>query len=407
MALTKNNLLKILLLELLCYVPIAIIAGNVLPPIGSLKIHWIYIGLTFMVAFLLLILNNHSAGLLIVISLFIAVQLITSIKFSIPDFVDFISGPIVFIAVVNILMDDIDVSRLTRIRRKMLFFLAVPIVIALLQYIKILPLEFMNARYVNVTLYGTEILARVNGLLYHGIELVVIIFFFFASIIIDRSGIKIYLILLLMILAEFMTIIKAGIIAAMMFAGFYAYFIDRRLRSLKSIVVGIVVVLGFSFVYALIPDIESHHFDFDLKHFRFENQLFTGRGYIWNVYIDGIRHFNFLQILFGGGFGSAPTIFEAHAIGVVNWSPGTHNVLLELLVNGGLFAVLLLCLIHLKQYKKVMLYFQEKSLVVKRYYIAILLIPLLTIGLTAPITSMFIYWCGLSAVVLTFKVKFQ
>ena len=407
MAVTKNIILKLLLLELLCYVPVAIIAGNVLPPIGFLKVHWIYIGVTFIIALLLITLNNHSAGLLVIIFLFIGVQLMTAIKFSLPDFVDFISGSIVFIAVVNILRDDIDVSRLKRIRRKVLFFLAVPIIIALLQYIKILPLEFMNAKYVNVTLYGTEILQRVNGFLYHGVELVVIIFFFFTSIVIARAGLKAYLILLLMILTEFITIIKAGIIAAMLFAGFYAYFVDRRFRSLKSIVIGIIVVLGFSFVYTLIPDIKSQHLDFDPNHLRFEDQLFTGRGYIWNVYIDGIKDFNFLQILFGGGFGSAPTIFETHAIGVVNWSPGTHNVLLELLVNGGLFAVLVLCIIHLKQYKKITSYFREKSPVVKPFYIAILLIPLLTVGLTAPITSMFVYWHGLSAVVLTFKAKFE
>ena len=246
MAVTKNIILKLLLLELLCYVPVAIIAGNVLPPIGFLKVHWIYIGVTFIIALLLITLNNHSAGLLVIIFLFIGVQLMTAIKFSLPDFVDFISGPIVFIAVVNILRDDIDVSRLKRIRRKVLFFLAVPIIIALLQYIKILPLEFMNAKYVNVTLYGTEILQRVNGFLYHGVELVVIIFFFFTSIVIARAGLKAYLILLLMILTEFITIIKAGIIAAMLFAGFYAYFVDRRFRSLKSIVIGIIVVLGYS-----------------------------------------------------------------------------------------------------------------------------------------------------------------
>lgn len=406
MAVAKNIALKILLLELLCYVPVAIIAGNVLPPVGGLKIHWIFIGLTFVIAFLLVTLNNRAAGLLTLIFAFVGLQLITAIKFSLPAFIDFISGPIVFIAVVNVMTEDIDLRRLARIRKRLLLFLSLPIIIALLQYIKILPLEFMNARYVNVTLYGTEILERVNGFLYHGIELVVIIFFFFACIIIGRSGLKVYIILVVMVLAQYITIIKAGIIAAMLFAAFYGYLIDRQFRSFKSIVVGIIVLLGFSFVYTLIPDLENKHLEFDPNRFRFEDQLFTGRGYIWNVYIDGLRDFDLLQIIVGGGFGSAPTIFEANAIGVVNWSPGTHNVLLELLVNGGLFAVFLMYMIHLKQYKKVISVFQEPTTVIKRYYLAILVIPLLTIGLTAPITSMFVYWCGLSAVVLTFKVKF-
>lgn len=407
MALKQNIFLKILLLELLCYVPLAIIAGNVLPPIGFLKIHWIYIGLTFIVALLTLIQYNHSGGLLLVIFFFIVAQLTTGITFSASGFVDFIAGPLVFIAVVSIVVDDVGVSILKKKRKKMLIFFALPIVLALLQYVKILPLEFMNARYVNVTQYGTEILQRVNGFLYHGIELVVIIFFFFACIIIPESGLKVYFILALMILAEFVTIIKAGILAAMMFSGYYAYFIDRRLRSLKSIAIGIAVVLGFSVIYTLIPDLQNRRFDFNLDHFRFDNQLFTGRGYIWNVYIEGLKDFSWLQILFGGGFGSAPTIFEAHAIGPINWSPGTHNTLLELLINGGLFAVLLLTLIHIKQYEKITSYFRAKSSAVRLYYISVLVIPLLTIGLTAPITSMFIYWCGLSAVVLTFKVKFQ
>jgi hypothetical protein len=402
----KNFIFKLFLLELISYVPIAIIAGNVLPPIGFIKIHWIYIGVIFLLALLILLSKRRSSGQLLLIFLFLLIQLVVSIKFSIIDFIDFISGPIVFIAVVNtIVEDEIDIKSFQKTIRKMLFFLGIPIVIAFLQYLNIVPLELLNAEYVNVTIYGSEKIERVNGFLYHGIELAVIIFFFFTSILILKSSLNSYVILLLMIFAEFITTIKTGIISAILFTGYFSYLIDRRLRLLKSILIFIIIILGFSYMYTLIPDIQENRFRFNSSQFKFDDQLFTGRGYIWNTYIQGITHFDFFQIFFGAGFGSAPTIFEQNSTNRVEWSAGTHNQLLELFINGGLFAIILMFSIIRKQYQKLTEFFSEGRSIFSKYFIGILIIPLITMGVTSPIMSMFIYWCGLCLTILSLRLK--
>lgn len=408
---TRKNIIELMLLEFLCYVPIAIILGNILPPLGFLKVHWIYIGVVFLITIASLFKNKHTHDLLFLIFVFAIVQYFIAIKFSLPDFIDFISGPLLFVAVVNICISDkLNLNQIRRYRKKILIGFSIPIMIAFLQLLNIIPLEFLNATYVNVTLYGSEIIERVNGFLFHGIELTIIIFFFFANLGLLASHFKMYFLLAAMIFFEFITIIKSGILTAIIYAGFFSYFIDRRLRSFKSILIACIIVFGFSYIYILIPDIKERRFTFDKRSFKFEDQLFTGRGLIWNTYIEGIKDFTLPQIFFGAGYGSAPVIFNRHLIGSVaqrEWSPGPHNQLLELFINGGLFAVWLIYLILRKQYKKLNLIFSLDRSQFLKYYLAIVLIPLFAMGITAPIMSMYIYWCGLSTVILSFKLKYS
>src|SRR5690606_33061014 len=91
-----------LLLELMRYVPIAVIAGNLLPALGSVKIHWLYVGLVFVVTIIVLIRHKSINNLFLIIILFGFIQAFFGMKFSIIDYIDFISGPLLFIAVVNL-----------------------------------------------------------------------------------------------------------------------------------------------------------------------------------------------------------------------------------------------------------------------------------------------------------------
>jgi hypothetical protein len=342
---------------------------------------------------------------------FAVLQVVFARDFSLNDYIDFTAGPILLIASAKILTDErLSVSALKRIRRRTLFWFALPISIALLQYVGILPLEFLNATYVNATLYGSEQVNRVNGYLYHGIELAVVIFFFFTSIAIGSSTIRAYVALTAMVLMEFVILIKTGILTAFAMMGYFAYFIDRRVRSLKSILIAIGILLGFSYLYILIPDIQEDRFSFDFRDFKFKDQLFTGRGYIWNIYIGGIRReFSAFNYLFGGGFGSATPLFLNNAPpsgGQSQPAYGPHNQILELFINGGLFAIWLISYIIWKQYKRLSAYFEQDKSVFKQYFVAVIFIPLLIMGLTAPIMNNFIYWCGLVLVLISLKIKF-
>ena len=409
MVIKRNILFEVLLLELLCYVPLAIIAGNILPPLGSLKFHWIYIGLVFLITLMVLIKNNRATGLFLLILIFSVIQKAIAIDFSIKDIIDFISGPLLFIAVVDIVCySEIQLETLKSYRKKFLFFAATPIVIAILQFLKLIPLEILNASYVNVTVFGSEKIERVNGYLFHGIELAVIIAFFFINIALLGSNMKIYILFATMIVLEFITKIKSGILTSITYLGFFTYFIDERFKFIKAIVFTCLIIAGASFIYILVPDIKSQRFNFNPSNFKFEEQLFTGRGLIWNIYIKGIRQMDITQVIFGCGYGSSPEIFRQNSIGTTAFgktAPGPHNQFLELFVNGGLFALWFMYFVLQNQYRKLKRLLNNHILVF-RYYWAIILIPLFIMGLTAPIMSMFIYWCGLSYVIVGLKIKF-
>ncbi|MBK7816793.1 MAG: O-antigen ligase family protein [Sphingobacteriaceae bacterium] len=267
----------------------------------------------------------------------------------------------------------------------------------------------MNATYVNITIFGTEKVLRVNGFLFHGIELAVIIFFFFVNIALFRKTSNVYILFVVMVALEFMTKIKSGIMTSILYLGFFTYLIDEKYRFIKASVFAAVIILSISFIYILIPDIETNRLNFDFRHFKFEGQLFTGRGFIWNVYITSLKTIDTWQVLFGCGYGSAPDMFRQGATNtmaaVSKIAPGPHNQLLELFVNGGLFAMWFIFYILKKQYSKLKKLFNNK--VVLKYYLAVILIPIVIMGLTAPIMSMFIYWCGLSMFVISLKLKFS
>lgn len=408
MIIKRNILFEVILLELLCYVPLAIIAGNVLPPLGSLKFHWIYIGFVFLITVLVLIKNNRATGLFLLIVLFAAIQKAIAIEFSIKEFIDFISGPLLFIALVDtVCYSELQLETWRYYRKKFLIFAAVPIIIAILQFFKMIPLEILNANYVNITVFGSEKIERVNGYLFHGIELAVIIAFFFINLALLASNIKVYLLFLVMIVLEFITKIKSGILTSITYLGFFTYFIDERFKFVKTIVFTSFIIAGASFIYILVPDIKMQRFDFDPSNFKFKDQLFTGRGFIWNIYMKGIKQMSLGQVLFGFGYGSAPELFRQNSIGTIAFAktaPGPHNQFLELFVNGGLFALWFMYFMLQNQYRKLKLLLNNHSLLFK-YYWGIILIPLFIMGLTAPIMSMFVYWCGMSFVIISLKIK--
>jgi hypothetical protein len=408
MLVRRSIFFELLLLELMCYVPLVIIAGNIFPPIGPLKIHWIYIGVVFLLTLLLFVKNRRLHGFLLLICSFVGIQIMVANEFYIKDFIDFMSGPMLFILVVNMVCySTISRDTFDRYRKKFLVCAAVPIGIAFLQFVKVMPLEILNANYVNVTIFGSEKIERVNGFLFHGIELAVIIFFFFANIGLFRSGTNAYVVFLIMIGLEFMTRIKSGIMSSVVYLGFFTYFIDKKYRIIKASAFGIAIVLGLSSIYVLIPDIKFQRLNFDAAHFKFPGQLFTGRGYIWNVYLKGLRQIDIWQTLFGYGFGSAPGLFKQNSelVSVTKVLPGPHNQFLEFFINGGLFAIWFIFYILSRQYNKLKRLFNRNKTVLN-YYLGVILIPLVMMGLTAPIMSMFIYWCSLSMFIVGLKLKF-
>ena len=166
----QSNIFEIILLELLSNVPVILILGNILPPLGGLKIHWLYLGVVFLNTLILLCKSKRALILLVIIFVFSLVHVLISIKFSISEFIDFLAGPLLLIAVVNIVISNkFEESKLRYFKTKLLLSFSVPVLIGFFQYIGIMPLEFLNAKYVNATVFGSMEIERINGYLFHGI----------------------------------------------------------------------------------------------------------------------------------------------------------------------------------------------------------------------------------------------
>ena len=132
-----------------------LILGNILPPVGNIKLHWLYLGAIFLNTLILLIQSKRSFVFLILIFLLLPIHILISLKFSIGEFIDFISGPLLLIAVVYIVTTDkIKRNRVKYFRAKLLLSFSVPVLIAFFQYLGLLPLEILNAKYINVTVLG-------------------------------------------------------------------------------------------------------------------------------------------------------------------------------------------------------------------------------------------------------------
>ena len=199
----KNVIFELILLELLSYVPLVLILGNILPPIGNIKLHWLYLGVLFLNTLVLLLQSKRSVAFLFLIFLLLPIHILVSLGFSVGEFIDFIAGPLLLIAVVKIVTKDrLDLNRVRHFRTKLLFSFSVPVFIAFFQYIRLLPLEFLNARYVNATIFGSEVVERVNGYLFHGIELAVIIFFLFVNLSFFTRNRLTYLLFFMMVFLE-------------------------------------------------------------------------------------------------------------------------------------------------------------------------------------------------------------
>ena len=395
---------------LLVFTPLLIIIGNISPPVGPLKVHWIFFGTLFMLSLLVMIKSRPNIEFLFILTLILIIQLIVSVNFNIKEYIDYISGPIAFIILVNIIVNEGRNRNLLKLLWSLfLLLLSIPVIIAMLQYLKILPLEFLEAKYINVTKFEGGEIQRVNGFLFHGIELSIIIFFLFLNIAVMAKTIKKYFFFLLMIVMEYVIIIKSAILLAIAFFVYHALIIEKRFKPLKLLIVVIISVAAFPILFRLIPDLQLDRFQYDFENKLFDPQLFTGRGRIWNVYIKAISNFDIWQILFGSGFGSFPIIFKQNATSdlwhLARWTPHPHNQLLDYFINGGLVWIFLISFVFYTQYKKLKVIFVNNQSF-KKYYWGIVLLPIFIVGLTHPIMNMFIYWSCLGFTMVGLYLKF-
>ena len=291
---------------------------------------------------------------------------------------------------------------LKRYERRFYYLLWLPVLFAVAQFFELLPLTFWNATYVNSALVDGVYIPRPNGFLYHGSELSIIICFI-TLFQYFKSESKSFWMLLLMVFICITTYFKAILGCVVLLLLYYLLFVNRgplskikviskrRIYWYGGLVLSIGIIIAIQF-FSVVYSYTGYYFPPD---------MLTGRGGIWNIYIEGIKDFTFWNYLFGSGMGSAFELFENYAssktfyklIGnnklTLRYDP--HNAVLSLFVNSGIVGVLFVAFIFKTIYTQVIGWLPSKNWN-KKVFFGVFLIPLFTIGITIIIYEMAIIW---------------
>lgn len=403
-AFTYETLLQLLFLELLSFSPLLILLGNIVPPF-PLKIHQIGFGLIFLISLALVLkdINKRWLAYLALFYLFIQIYLKQG---SVSALVDFFFGPFVLFVMMDLIHSNrLPLKTIKKYYLRFFYLLWLPILIALFQYFEWLPLTFWNADYINYTLLNGKEVPRSNGLLYHGSELSIIIvmtflFYFFS---IKRNNGLIFLLFIVSIT----TLYKALIASVFILIVYFFIFIRKDLfswwwRNTKSYLILFSIIFLSMLSFLIFNYFKSMY---ELTGYFFEPKILTGRGTIWNIFIDAIKEFSIFKIMVGNGIGSSIELFKTYAnsdnFAVLRDDPtskivyDTHNVLLSVFINSGLLGISFFIHIFRKLYRNAIRWLPSKKWN-KAAYFGIVFIPFLTIGITIPIFEMAIYWSALA-----------
>ncbi len=411
--LTRHNVIHLFFLELISISPLIIILGNIVPPF-PIKIHHIGLGLIFLVTLYALVVDGYKKWILYVGLGYTLIQF-THENWYLKGLIDYFFGPFVLLVMVDLLVNNkIPRKTLEKYQRRFYFFMWIPIGIAVFQYFNILPIKFWNAQYVNYAYFGALAIPRPNGFLYHGSELSILVCFlalfqFFKK---ERTA---FWMLLLTIAIAFMTYFKAVMGCVILIFLFYVGFINRESFAQIKLVSRKRIILYVSLTLIAIGIVAARFFLLVHSYtgYYFPPAMLTGRGAIWNIYLERIREFSVWNYLFGNGMGSSFDIFADYAT-PKTWyllaadpkadtDYDTHNAVLSVFINSGIIGMLFIVYL----FKIVFNQIKKWTTMIrwnKTVFFGIFVLPLITIGVTIPIYENAIFWICLGF--LCYRWKF-
>lgn len=406
----SSRAIYIIFLELLSLTPLFILLGNVAPPIPT-KLHFIGMGLLFLTSLFILLNNPKKKWYVYFLGFYLIIQLFQD-YWDIKSFIDLFFGSSILICTLDIIANPILTEQtLNKYTKRFLGLLWIPIAIAVLQYLQVLPITFWNASYINYA-YSADGVAtpRPNGWLYHGSELSIILCFAVLFQFFKKEKEAFWMIIGILIIS-LMTYFKAIVGCVGLLFLYYLSYVNKGTLSnfriiskpwlLFFIVMGGVIVSFFAINYFR----TVHHY----TGFYFPDQMLTGRGTIWNIYLDAIDEFSIFNYFFGAGAGASFKLFTEYAT-PENFYPlristktdvayDPHNALLSIFISSGIIGLgffLFLYRMILSQIKR----WYPNPTWNKKVLVGVILIPLITIGITIGIFDMAIYWCCLSMLLI-------
>ncbi len=392
--------LMIAFLELICLTPLFIILGNVVPPF-PIKAHFIAFGLIFVVMLMLLALHPKKRW---VLYLTLAIGLLQYFMPhpSIKNTIDILFGPLVLYVLLDLLFNQrLAQATLEKYQRRFISYLWIPVLIGVLQALGVMPITFWNADYINWAYFadGTR-LPRPNGFLYHGSELAIIVFFL-ALFQFFKKGSNAFWMLLIFVAIAKLTLYKALLGAVIILFFYHLFLMNRTFSQLKLL--SKKQLLGYTAILLIVVSgvvLSFLHGVYQQTGYYFPPQLLTGRGSIWNIYSDAIADYSVWNYLFGSGMGSGQELFKEYASPdnyyllridpVLHEAYDAHNAILSLFVNAGIAGIAFFVWGARRIYQKVKHW--KSSVDNGKFFFAMTIIPLLTIGITIPIFDMAIYW---------------
>ncbi len=410
----KENYLDLIFLELLSFAPLFILLGNVIPPF-PIKLHYIGLGLIFLVSFLRLLLSVKNKWYAYVILAYLIAQGVQQ-YLDIKSMVDFFFGPLVLLNMLDLIYrKQFSASTLRKYTKRFVSLVWIPVGISSLQYFGIMPFTFWNATFINSTLdaFGNDIY-RPNGFLYHGSELSILICFLGLFQFFKKEK-KAFWTLLFLILAAYATYFKAIAGCMVLLFVYYLGFINKGgLSKYRIISKPFLIFFGSIISVGLISLVAYYlHLVKVQTGYYFPPQMLTGRGSIWNIYSDAINDYSLFDTIFGAGLGSSSSLFTEYATPrnfypLVNNPDSTiaylpHNAFLNIFIDAGLLGLSVLTLLFYLIKNQTNKWWPNKKWN-NRVLIGIVFVPLITIGITIGVFDMAIYWCCLCMLLLRWHI---
>ncbi|NOQ71814.1 MAG: hypothetical protein GQ574_07430 [Crocinitomix sp.] len=410
--LTKNNTIHLLFLELVSITPILIILGNVVPPM-PIKIHHMGLGIIFLIMIWALMSDPYKKWILYVAGAYTLIQF-THEQWYLKGLVDYFFGPFALLLLLDILVNQkLPKATLLKYERRFYYLLWVPIAIAVLQYFNLFPIKLWNATYVNFAYFGDLAIPRPNGLLYHGSELSVIICFMALFQFFKKENKAVWMLLLLVMIA-FMTYFKALIGCAALLFLYYIVFVNRGVLAQFKLISKKRIIFYAVLIVLILTTVALRFFSqvYTYTGYLFVPDMLTGRGAIWNIYIERIKDFTFWNYLFGNGMGSSFDIFADYATAdtwyLLAADPNadtdydTHNAVLSVFINSGIIGLAFIFYLFRMVWNQIKKWAPNGSWN-KTIFFGIFIIPLITIGITIPIYENAIFWIALGFLIYRWK----
>ncbi len=387
-----NGVIYLVVLLMLSIVPLMSVVGNVLPAFAGIKVHQIWNGTIFLLS--LIFIKRDNWILYVLLATFVIAMTLIRSNSAILVTVDHFSGIIVLFNLIgNHRFKIVKVNNLISV---FILFSFIPVLIALLQILKVVPYEIGSSGYVNATMFQGEVVKRPNGGLFHPYELS--IFTYMSFVLLFMWSKKVGL-LLLSIPVLFLIKLKAGFALALLFI----LIVILKIYKLKWTT--LLKIQKFSLkvaVFVILPSIIIFSsFFISLINLENSQEFLTGRGIIWQIYGTSLINSSW-AVKFFGFWDISSIVSDSGLYYNKGYSPGPHNSYLEMLLYCGILGFIFL-IVFFKRISTIIVKMLNHTHSMKLVYFSVILV-LLTLAMTGDMLYTFYLY---PAIMFMVKIGFN